>query len=339
MLSSQEIGTLITALGTGIGKDEFNADKLRYHKIIIMTDADVDGAHIRTLLLTFFFRQMPDLIERGHLYIAQPPLYKVTRGKSVQYLKDEKALEEYLIAQGLDDASLRLGNGEVRAGQDLREVIFDALRLRTLLDNLHSRYNRDVVEQAAIAGALNAELVSDRARAAVLVDDVAKRLDIIAEETERGWTGLVTDEGGLRFERMVRGVKEVVLLDMALIGSQDARLIDQLGVRLKETYIVPPKLVRRDGETEISGPRKLLETIFTAGRKGLTMQRYKGLGEMNAEQLWETTLDPNARSLLQVRVADANDADGLFARLMGDEVEPRREFIQENALSVANLDI
>jgi len=339
MLSSQEIGTLITALGTGIGKDEYNADKLRYHKIIIMTDADVDGAHIRTLLLTFFFRQMPDLIERGHLYIAQPPLYKVTRGKSVQYLKDEKALEEYLIAQGLDDASLRLGNGEVRAGQDLREVIFDALRLRTLLDNLHSRYNRDVVEQAAIAGALNAELVSDRARAAVLVDDVAKRLDIIAEETERGWTGLVTDEGGLRFERMVRGVKEVVLLDMALIGSQDARLIDQLGVRLKETYVVPPKLVRRDGETEISGPRKLLETIFTAGRKGLTMQRYKGLGEMNAEQLWETTLDPNARSLLQVRVADANDADGLFARLMGDEVEPRREFIQENALSVANLDI
>ncbi|MBM7049140.1 MULTISPECIES: DNA topoisomerase (ATP-hydrolyzing) subunit B [Rhizobium] len=339
MLSSQEIGTLITALGTGIGKDEFNADKLRYHKIIIMTDADVDGAHIRTLLLTFFFRQMPDLIERGHLYIAQPPLYKVTRGKSVQYLKDEKALEEYLIAQGLDDASLRLGNGEVRAGQDLREVIFDALRLRTLLDNLHSRYNRDVVEQAAIAGALNAELVSDRARAAVLVDDVAKRLDIIAEETERGWSGVVTDEGGLRFERMVRGVKEAVLLDMALIGSQDARLIDQLGVRLKETYIVPPKLVRRDGETEISGPRKLLETIFTAGRKGLTMQRYKGLGEMNAEQLWETTLDPNARSLLQVRVADANDADGLFARLMGDEVEPRREFIQENALSVANLDI
>ncbi|NLS01210.1 DNA topoisomerase (ATP-hydrolyzing) subunit B [Rhizobium sp. P38BS-XIX] len=339
MLSSQEIGTLITALGTGIGKDEFNADKLRYHKIIIMTDADVDGAHIRTLLLTFFFRQMPDLIERGHLYIAQPPLYKVSRGKSVQYLKDEKALEEYLIAQGLDDASLRLGSGEVRAGQDLREVIFDALRLRTLIDNLHSRYNRDVVEQAAIAGALNAEVVSDQARASVLVDDVAKRLDLIADETERGWIGNLTEEGGLRFERMVRGVKEVMVLDMALIGSQDARMIDQLGARLKETYIVPPKLVRRDGETEISGPRKLLETIFTAGRKGLTMQRYKGLGEMNAEQLWETTLDPNVRSLLQVRVTDANDADGLFARLMGDEVEPRREFIQDNALSVANLDI
>ncbi|AYG57404.1 DNA topoisomerase (ATP-hydrolyzing) subunit B [Rhizobium jaguaris] len=339
MLSSQEIGTLITALGTGIGKDEFNADKLRYHKIIIMTDADVDGAHIRTLLLTFFFRQMPDLIERGHLYIAQPPLYKVTRGKSVQYVKDEKALEEYLIGQGLEDASLRLGSGEVRAGQDLREVIVDALRLRTLLDNLHSRYNRAVVEQAAIAGALNAELVSDPARAQGLVDDVAKRLDIIAEETERGWTGSLTSEGGLRFERMVRGVKEVVVLDMALIGSQDARLIDQLGSRLKEIYDLPPKLVRRDDETEISGPRMLLETIFASGRKGLTMQRYKGLGEMNAEQLWETTLDPNVRSLLQVKVADATDADGLFARLMGDEVEPRREFIQDNALSVANLDI
>ncbi|CAN7492334.1 DNA topoisomerase (ATP-hydrolyzing) subunit B [Rhizobium rhizogenes] len=339
MLSSQEIGTLITALGTGIGKDEFNADKLRYHKIIIMTDADVDGAHIRTLLLTFFFRQMPALIERGHLYIAQPPLYKVTRGKSVQYVKDEKAFEEYLIGQGLDDASLRLGTGEVRAGEDLHELISDALRLRTLLGNLHSRYNRAVVEQAAIAGALNAELVSDPARAEGLVNDVARRLDMIAEETERGWGGTVTSEGGLRFERMVRGVKEVVVLDMALIGSQDARLIDQVGSRLKEVYDQPPKLARRDGEIEISGPGMLLEAVFAAGRKGLTMQRYKGLGEMNAEQLWETTLDPNARSLLQVRVPDATDADGLFARLMGDEVEPRREFIQDNALNVANLDI
>ena len=339
MLSSQEIGTLITALGTGIGKDEFNADKLRYHKIIIMTDADVDGAHIRTLLLTFFFRQMPELIERGHLYIAQPPLYKVTRGKSIQYLKNEQALEDYLIGQGLDDASVRLGSGEVRAGQDLREVITDALRLRALLDGLHSRYNRAVVEQAAIAGALNADLVSDGARAEQLAADVAARLDLIAEETERGWIGGLTTEGGLKFERMVRGVKEVVVLDMALIGSSDARHIDQLAPRLKEIYAVPPALVRRDGDTEISGPRALLDAIFASGRKGLSMQRYKGLGEMNAEQLWETTLDPNVRSLLQVKVTDATDADGLFARLMGDEVEPRREFIQDNALSVANLDI
>ena len=339
MLSSQEIGTLITALGTSIGKDEFNVDKLRYHKIIIMTDADVDGAHIRTLLLTFFFRQMPMLIERGHLYIAQPPLYKVTRGKSVQYLKDEKALEEYLIGQGTDDARLELGTGEVRAGADLREVITDALRLRSLIDGLHSRYNRSVVEQAAIAGAFNPELTTRQDEAERIVAEVAARLDLIAEETERGWEGVVTKEGGLRLERMVRGVREVATLDMALIGSADARYIDQLAPRLKDVYSRPPLLARKDGRTEISGPRALLDAIFAAGRKGLTMQRYKGLGEMNAEQLWETTLDPNVRSLLQVKVNDAVDADGLFSRLMGDEVEPRREFIQDNALSVANLDI
>jgi len=339
MLSSQEIGTLITALGTSIGKDEFNADKLRYHKIIIMTDADVDGAHIRTLLLTFFFRQMPELIERGHLYIAQPPLYKVSRGKSSQYLKNEKALEDYLIGAGLDDAALELSSGEVRAGQDILELIQDALRLRTLLDGLHSRYNRSIVEQAAIAGALNLELSHDREGYAAMAQEVARRLDLIAEETERGWEGSVAADGGLRFERMVRGVKEFAHLDMALIRSSDARHLDQLAPRLKETYAMPPVLRRKDGQTEITGPRALLDAIFAAGRKGLSMQRYKGLGEMNAEQLWETTLDPNVRSLLQVKVTDATDADGLFARLMGDEVEPRRDFIQENALSVANLDI
>lgn len=339
MLSSQEIGTLITALGTSIGKDEFNADKLRYHKIIIMTDADVDGAHIRTLLLTFFFRQMPELIERGHLYIAQPPLYKVTRGKSAQYLKNEQALEDYLISMGLEEATLQLASGEVRAGQDLREVINDALRVRNLMDGLHSRYNRSIVEQAAIAGALNVELNGQREQYEQVAIEVARRLDVIAEETERGWTGAVTAEGGLKLERMVRGVKEVAVLDMALIGSSDARHIDQLTSRLKEIYSAPPVLRRRDGAQDISGPRALLDAIFAAGRKGLSMQRYKGLGEMNAEQLWETTLDPNVRSLLQVRVNDATDADGLFSRLMGDEVEPRRDFIQENALSVANLDI
>ncbi|WP_223568509.1 DNA topoisomerase (ATP-hydrolyzing) subunit B [Agrobacterium tumefaciens] len=339
MLSSQEIGTLITALGTSIGKDEFNADKLRYHKIIIMTDADVDGAHIRTLLLTFFFRQMPELIERGHLYIAQPPLYKVTRGKSVQYLKDEKALEEYLISMGIEEASLTLGSGEVRVGADLREVILDAVRMRSLIDGLHSRYSRSIVEQAAIAGALNPELSANAARAEETVAEVARRLDMIAEETERGWSGTVLDDGGLRFERMVRGVKEVSTLDMGLIGSADARHIDQLAARTRDIYMTPPVLQRKDGTMELPGPRALLDAIFAAGRKGLSMQRYKGLGEMNAEQLWETTLDANVRSLLQVKVNDATDADGLFARLMGDEVEPRRDFIQENALSVANLDI
>ncbi len=339
MLSSQEIGTLITALGTSIGKDEFNIEKLRYHKIIIMTDADVDGAHIRTLLLTFFFRQMPQLIERGHLYIAQPPLYSVTRGKSGQYLKDEKAFEDYLVASGLGDVRLELGSGEVRAGQDLREVIDDALKLRGLIDGLHSRYSRAIVEQAAIAGALNAETSSNPEKAAAIARIVASRLDLVAEETERGWTGDVLESGGLRFERMVRGVKEAALIDMALVGSSDARHIDQLTPKMKEIYAVPPILRRKDGATEIIGPRALLDAVFALGRKGLSMQRYKGLGEMNAEQLWETTLDPNVRSLLQVKVNDATDADGLFSRLMGDEVEPRREFIQANALNVANLDI
>jgi DNA gyrase subunit B len=339
MLSSQEIGTLITALGTSIGKDEFNADKLRYHKIIIMTDADVDGAHIRTLLLTFFFRQMPELIERGHIYIAQPPLYKVTRGKSVQYLKDQKAFEEYLITSGLEDTSLVLASGEVRTGQDLREVVHDAMRLRNLLDGLHSRYSRSVVEQAAIAGALNPDLTDNPERAQQTAEEVARRLDVIADETERGWSGHVTEEGGLRFERMVRGVKEAAVLDVALIGSADARHIDQMTPRLNEIYGTPPTLRRKEEEREMSGAVALLDAIFAVGRKGISMQRYKGLGEMNAEQLWETTLDPNVRSLLQVKVNDATDADGLFSRLMGDEVEPRREFIQDNALNVANLDI
>jgi DNA gyrase subunit B len=339
MLSSQEIGTLITALGTSIGKDEFNADKLRYHKIIIMTDADVDGAHIRTLLLTFFFRQMPELIERGHLFIAQPPLYKVARGKSSQYLKDEKALEEYLIASGLDEARLELSNGEMRTGADLRETIADALRLRGLIEGLHSRYDRRVIEQAAIAGAFNPERLASQAEAEAMAAAISDRLDLISEETERGWTGLVTGEGGLRFERTVRGVKESILLDTGLLASQDARLIDQMLPKIRDVYARPPVLRRKDDVRAVAGPRELLDAVFATGRKGLTMQRYKGLGEMNAEQLWETTLDPNARSLLQVRVNDAVDADDLFSRLMGDEVEPRREFIQDNALSVANLDI
>jgi len=343
MLSSEMIGTLITALGTGIGSDEFNIEKLRYHKIIIMTDADVDGAHIRTLLLTFFFRQMPAIIEGGYLYIAQPPLYKVSRGKSSQYIKDERSFEEFLIGSGLDDASLELGNGEVRAGQDLRAVIDDALAVRTLLNGLHTRYSRSVVEQAAIAGALGADILADPGRAAEAAAYVARRLDLISEETERGWEGRTNPSnegvGGLVFERTVRGVKEIVVLDAALIGSADARALDRYAARLQDIYSKQPVLRRRDVSERISGPGALLDAVFSVGRKGLTMQRYKGLGEMNAEQLWETTLDPDVRSLLQVRVNDATDADSLFARLMGDEVEPRRDFIQENALSVANLDV
>ncbi|PZN52852.1 MAG: DNA topoisomerase (ATP-hydrolyzing) subunit B [Proteobacteria bacterium] len=343
MLSSDMIGTLITALGTSIGKDEFNIEKLRYHKIIIMTDADVDGAHIRTLLLTFFFRQMPEIIEGGYLYIAQPPLYKVTRGKSSQYLKDEAAFENYLIESGLEDTSLVLGSGEVRAGQDLRSTIDDALAVRQLLNGLHTRYSRSVVEQAAIAGGLNADIFNDLGSANEMAEKIARRLDLIAEETERGWQGRTATSnegpGGYVFERTVRGVREFVSLDMGLINSADARAIDRYSARLGDVYGVPPVLRRKDSSETISGPMQLLDAVFAAGKKGLTMQRYKGLGEMNAEQLWETTLDPNARSLLQVKISEATEADSLFSRLMGDDVEPRREFIQENALSVANLDV
>ncbi len=339
MLSSQEIGTLITALGTGIGRDDFNIDKLRYHKIIIMTDADVDGAHIRTLLLTFFYRQMPEIIERGHLYIAQPPLYKVKRGQSEQYLKDDAELEDYLINQGLDDATLVLASGEERAGADLVEIVKEATNIRSALDALHSRYPRPVIEQTAIAGALNPEVLSNPDTAQGAAEYLATRLDVLSEETERGWRGEPTEDGGLRFSREVRGVLESHLIDGKLIASQDARRLDQQASHLQEIYAKPATLRRKDQTTTVHGPTGLLEAVFAAGRKGISMQRYKGLGEMNPEQLWETTLDENVRSLLKVREGERDNADDLFSRLMGDVVEPRRNFIVENALSVANLDV
>jgi DNA gyrase subunit B len=336
MLSSEQIGTLITALGTGIGRDEFNADKLRYHKIIIMTDADVDGAHIRTLILTFFYRQMPELIERGHVFIAQAPLYKVTKSKSTQYLKDERALEDYLIDSVLDGAVLRCGNGEERAGKDLRQALEDARSFRTIMNGLHSRYDRNVVEQAALAGALAP--LPDEAQANALAQDVARRLDAIAEETERGWTGEAR-EGGYVFRRTLRGVAQAVTLDAALLASSEARKLQERAESLREIFAGAASLARRGDETPLSGPLALYDATAALGRKGLAIQRYKGLGEMNAEQLWETTLDREVRSLLQVRVKEAVEAEDIFVKLMGDVVEPRREFIQENALNVANLDV
>jgi DNA gyrase subunit B len=339
MLSSAEIGTLITALGTGIGREEFNVGKLRYHKIIIMTDADVDGAHIRTLLLTFFYRQMPEVIERGHLFIAQPPLYKVKRGTSEQYLKDGKALENYLVDTGLEGSTLVLANGSERAGADLRQIVEEALAIRAALDALHSRYPRRVIEQAAIAGVLNPEVLSNAENAAKAAAYICRRLDAISEETERGWTGAPTDDGGLTFGREVRGVKESWTLDGKLISSQDAMRLDRKAEHLQEVYAKPAKLRRKDADTVIHGPTDLLEAVFAAGRKGIAMQRYKGLGEMNPEQLWETTLDANVRSLLRVKVSELDEADDIFTKLMGDVVEPRRDFIRENALSVANLDV
>jgi DNA gyrase subunit B len=338
MLSSEQIGTLITALGTGIGRDDFDISKLRYHKIIVMTDADVDGAHIRTLLLTFFFRQMPQMIEGGYLYIAQPPLYKVTRGKSEQYLKDERALEDYLIETGLDDCTLKLASGEERRGRDLQTLLEDARVIRGILNSLHSRYNRSVVEQAAIAGVLSPSVVGNTETANAAADYIAKRLDALADEVERGWTGKFTEGEGYFFERTVRGVKDVAIIDDALLGSAEARKLDEYAGRLQEAYPRSAMLRRKDTETPIHGPVSLFDAVTDAGRKGVAYQRYKGLGEMNPQQLWETTLDVNARSLLQVKVKEVDAADDIFTKLMGDIVEPRREFIQDNSLD-ANVDV
>jgi DNA gyrase subunit B len=337
MLSSQEIGTLITALGAGIS-EEFNADKLRYHKIIIMTDADVDGAHIRTLLLTFFYRQMREIIDRGHLFIAQPPLYKVARGKSEQYLKDERALENYLIAGGIEEAVFKLSSGEERAGADLLGLVEDARVVRNILVGLHSRYNRKAVEQAAIAGVLNPAIFGDPEKGLQAAAYIARRLDALSEETERGWAGRFLEGEGFALERTVRGVKEVAVIDHALLGSADARKLDQLAPALQDVYPRPGTLRRKGEETAIHGPVGLFEAVIAMGRKSVTLQRYKGLGEMNPGQLWETTLDTNARSLMQVKVKEVDEADDIFTKLMGDVVEPRREFIQDNALT-ASVDV
>ena len=336
MLSSEMIGTLITALGTGIGRDEFNLSKLRYHKIVIMTDADVDGAHIRTLLLTFFFRQMPDLIDAGHLYIAQPPLYKVSRGRSEVYLKDEAALEDYLIQQGVEGAALRLGSGEEIVGADLARVVDEARTARRVLRAYPTHYPPHVTEQAAIAGALMAGRIDGDAQG--VADAIAARLDMIAEEYERGWTGRPTQDAGIRLTRTLRGVEENRTLDGQMLRSAESRRLGEMTQALQDVYARPARLVRKDRDQPIFGPLGLLQAIFLEGEKGLSLQRYKGLGEMNPEQLWETTLDPVARTMLQVRVEDVAEAEDLFTKLMGDVVEPRREFIQQNALNVENLD-
>ncbi len=336
MLSSQEIGNLVMALGTGIGRDEFNIEKLRYHKIVIMTDADVDGAHIRTLLLTFFYRQMPELIEGGYLYIAQPPLYKVSRGKSEVYLKDQAALDDYLINQGVEGAVLKLGSGEEIIGQDLTRVVDEARQLKRVLDAFPTHYPRHILEQAAVAGAFVPGAVDADLQG--VADKVAARLDLIALEYERGWQGRITQDHGIRLARILRGVEEVRTLDGPMLRSGEARKTGSFTQSLQEVYNTPAKLVRRDRGQVIHGPLDLLRAILEEGEKGLSLQRYKGLGEMNPDQLWETTLDPDARTLLQVRVDDMVEADDLFTKLMGDVVEPRREFIQKNALSVENLD-
>jgi DNA gyrase subunit B len=363
MLSSKEIGTMIQAIGTGIGVDEFNLEKLRYHKIVLMTDADVDGAHIRTLLLTFFFRQMPELIERGHLFIAQPPLYKVARGRSEVYLKDDAALDDYLEEAGLEGLVLDAPDGQRSAG-DLKALVDHARRMRTLMRYAPRKYDPALIEALAINGALRHNL--DKDGKAKVVAKVAEWLG--AGDPEAEWSGEVAAEGGYLLKRLWRGVTDAYIIEPSFLVSAEARKLHSLAGEQAAVYAKPSTLrtlkkgaaeeanpepvegeegeVAESAEAETKGnpviitrPSELLDAVLAAGRKGLSIQRYKGLGEMNAEQLWETTLDPANRSLLRVEVAQADVADEIFTRLMGDVVEPRREFIQDNALSVANLDV
>ena len=359
MLGSKEIGTLIQAMGTGIGRDDFNLSKLRYHKIVIMTDADVDGAHIRTLLLTFFYRQMREIIEGGHLYIAQPPLYKATKGRSEVYLKDDAALDDYLVDAGLATMMLERG-GEGLTGVHLRPLVEHARRMRTLMRYVPRRYDPVIIETLALGGALTPDLPRERRAAAVA--EVTRRLD--QGDTEATWSARLTEDGGIHFERLWRGVTDHHIVEAAFLASAEARKLHTLAAEQADSFVHAAKLVPvkgsvtdtsadpnaadeegedvvavGKGEALVARPSQLLDAILAAGRKGLSIQRYKGLGEMNAEQLWETTLDPSNRSMLKVAIDQADVADEIFTRLMGDVVEPRREFIQENALSVANLDV
>ncbi len=327
MLSSELIGTLILALGTGIGRDDFNADKLRYHKIILMADADVDGAHIRTLLLTFFYRQMPELIERGHVYIAQPPLYKVSKGKQSRYLKDQAEMDAYLIEEGSSEAELDLPTGERRVGLDLQSLVREAKAFKAGVDRLSQRAPAFAIEQSALAGLFD-EDVADPSKAAA-------RLNLYAEEGDGDWTGEPGAQGAVAFERVRRAVTERIVLEEALIRSLDARRLAERSAAFEGLFDKPAVFRRKDKAVTVRGPLDLLEAVLDAGKKGIAIQRYKGLGEMNPEQLWETTLDVNARTLLKVQVEHQEDASDLFAKLMGDVVEPRREFIQANALDAA----
>lgn len=358
MLSSKEIGTLIQAMGTGIGRDDFNLEKLRYHKIVIMTDADVDGAHIRTLLLTFFYRQMPEIIENGHLFIAQPPLYKASKGRSEVYLKDDAALDDYLVEAGVGGNRLETSEGTI-LGQDLARLVEHARRMKTLMRYVPRRYDPAIIEALALGGALDPE--ATREQRGERLAAVTRRLDLTDEDAR--WSARVTEDGGFHFERLWRGVTDHHIVEAAFLTSAEGRKLHALAAEQAESYAAVSKLVSvksaqaeaeaapavegedeepvvaAKGETLVSRPSELLNAILASGRKGLSIQRYKGLGEMNAEQLWETTLDPQNRSMLVVAIDQADVADEIFTRLMGDVVEPRREFIQENALSVANLDV
>ena len=340
MLNSAEIGTMITAFGTGIGRDDFNIDKCRYHKIIIMTDADVDGSHIRTLLLTFFYRQMPEIIERGYVYIAQPPLYGAKKGNSILYLKDDREMEDYLIRGGCDGAMLIRQNNEQVVGEDLINLVEQNRKARSMIDALSKTVPEKIVEQMAIRGLFDLELYQDKNKLQEELAKLTKRMDELEAEYDKGWHAEVDDKNELCFKRTLRGVEERHNVSRMVIESQEARVLNTLKNELAENFSETSKLVSKAGlEKEITGPFSFVDAVMNAGKKGISIQRYKGLGEMNPEQLWETTLDPESRSLLQVKIEHMEEADETFATLMGDVVEPRKEFIQDNALNVVNLDI
>ncbi len=340
MLNSAEIGTIITALGTGIGRDDFNADKCRYHKIVIMTDADVDGSHIRTLLLTFFYRQMPELIERGYVYIAQPPLYKAKRGNSILYLKDDREMEDYLIRGGCEDAYLQKQNGEQIAGADLITLVENTRKVRSLIATLGKKEKEKIIEQMAIHGLFDKNLAGNRDDFKKALDNLAVCLDSHEAEYDKGWKADLNEDGSFSIHRTLRGVKEEHVIGSTVMDSPEAVILNEMRNMLLENFAQASVLIAKNGtEIKIPGPVAFVDAVMSAGKKGITIQRYKGLGEMNPEQLWETTLDPEARSLLQVKMEHLDEADETFATLMGDVVEPRKEFIQDNALNVVNLDI
>ncbi len=339
MLSSVEIGTLITALGAGVGNADMDVEKIRYHKVIIMTDADVDGSHIRTLLLTFFFRHMRPLIEKGYLYIAQPPLFRAKRGQSEVYLKDQRELDIYLMDAGLKDAVLITADGNQMSGADLVDVANLAVATSRLIETVGRQLgNRDVIEQAAIAGLINPAMLDD-AKAA---EDLANRLEAKADSLEKGWSGMIdqTDNGpAIVVQRRLRGITERHVIDRRIVATGEARRLNEAATHLQTIYGKPAGLRYANQQITINGPSELSQLIFQTGRKGAQISRYKGLGEMNPSQLWETTLDPEQRILLQVTIEQEDEVDNTFSTLMGEAVEERRNFIQENALRVANLDV
>ena len=338
MLSSNEIGTLITALGTGIGSEEFNLDKLRYHKVIVMTDADVDGSHIRTLLLTFFYRHMPQLIESGHLYIAQPPLYRAKKGGTEIYLKDDHSMEDHLIEVGLGEAVLWTESGGQMAGEELKELALSARKTRAALNQLSQNIPIRIFEQMAVVGALGGDLFSDANNVKELCQKITKRLNYVEVEYAKGWVVEVDKQKGFNCSRTLRGVKESYFISLEMLQTSESLYLASFADQLKSIYSLGLELRIKDRVYPVFGPMSLVEHILSEGKRGINLQRYKGLGEMNPEQLWETTLDPEVRTLLQVKVSHVDEANNIFEKLMGELVAPRREFIQENALNVKNLD-